>query len=82
MIVGQNNTVVAKIVSPASDELRLLKYKYKYKNKYTNTIINTKTNVYLEEPKGYEGEKVESNCKLLPREWTKSVVLAMKEPGV
>ena len=33
-ILGQKITVVAKIVSPASDELRLLKHKYKYKYKY------------------------------------------------
>ena len=41
--MGQKNTVVAKIVRPASDELRLLKYKFKYKYKY-------KCNINLEEP--------------------------------
>ena len=47
----------------------------------TNTNTNTKTRVNLEEPKGYEGDKVESNGKLLPRERTQSVVFAVKEPG-
>ena len=45
-----------------------------------NTNTNIKTRVNLEEPKGYEGDKVESNGKLLPREWTQSVVFAVNEP--
>ena len=45
-----------------------------------NTHTKTKTNMNLEEPKDYEGDKVESNGKLLPREWTQSVVLPVKEP--